>query len=69
MHLHSPPSPHEISTDCPCTGHCSTVLGDDVCRSCQRTLEEVTRWPQLSEEGRRAVNRRIALEQWEQTIV
>jgi len=53
--------------DCPCIGHCSTVLGDDVCRGCRRTLDEVTRWPQLSEEERRAVNRRIALEQWEQS--
>ncbi|MEJ1958966.1 MAG: DUF1289 domain-containing protein [Nitrosomonadales bacterium] len=68
MHSYSPPSPQEISSECPCIGHCTTVLGDDVCRGCQRTLEEVTRWPQMSEEERRAVNRRIALEQWEQSI-
>lgn len=68
MHLHSPPSPLEISADCPCTGHCSTALGDDICRSCQRSFEEVTRWPEMSEEERRAVNRRIALEQWEQSV-
>ncbi len=68
MHLHNPPSPLEISSDCPCTGHCSTALGDDVCRSCQRTFEEITAWPRMSEEERRAVNRRIALEQWEQSL-
>ncbi len=67
MHLHALPSLIEISADCPCTGHCSTALGDDVCRSCQRTFEEITHWPQMSEEERRAVNRRIALEQWEQS--
>jgi predicted Fe-S protein YdhL (DUF1289 family) len=68
MYPHSPPFPHEISSDCPCTGHCSTVLGDDVCRGCQRTLEEVIGWPQMSDEERRTVNRRIALERWEQSI-
>jgi len=44
-------------------------LGDDVCRGCQRTLEEITLWPQMTDEERRVVNRRIALEQWEQSIV
>ncbi len=56
-------APSEISSDCPCTGRCTTALGDDVCRSCLRTLDEVTRWPQMSEDERRAVNRRIALAQ------
>lgn len=51
----------ESSADCPCVGHCTTALGDDVCRSCLRTLEEVTRWPQMSDDERRAVNWRIAL--------
>ncbi len=69
MHLHALPSLIEISADCPCTGHCSTALGDDVCRSCQRTFEEITHWPQMSEEERRAVNLRIALEQWDQAIM
>lgn len=63
-----PDVPHEISADCPCIGHCSTALGDDVCRGCGRTFEEVTRWPAMSEDERRAVNRRIALEQWGQQL-
>ncbi len=67
MHLHSPLSPLEISADCPCTGHCSTALGDDVCRSCLRTFEEITAWPLMSEEERRAVNYRIALEAGQRT--
>jgi predicted Fe-S protein YdhL (DUF1289 family) len=55
------PSPiPEVSAECPCVGHCTTALGDDVCRSCLRTLDEVTRWPQMSEEERRLVNRRLA---------
>ncbi|MDR2195427.1 MAG: DUF1289 domain-containing protein [Gallionellaceae bacterium] len=50
----------EISADCPCIGHCTTALGDEVCRSCLRTLDEVTRWPMMDDEERREVNLRIA---------
>ena len=59
-------SPHKITSDSPCIGHCTTVLGDDVCRSCQRTFDEITRWVEMSEEERRQVNRRIALEKLKQ---
>ncbi|OIR17036.1 hypothetical protein GALL_28570 [mine drainage metagenome] len=59
-------SPHEITADSPCIGHCTTVLGDDVCRSCLRTFDEITRWVEMSEEERRQVNRRIALEKLKQ---
>ncbi len=58
----------EFSADCPCIGHCSTALGDDVCRGCGRTFEEVTRWPEMTEEERRAVNRRLALERGKQQL-
>lgn len=68
MLLHPPPALLEVTADCPCVGHCSTALGDDVCRSCLRTFEEITRWPALSEDERRAVNQRIALERWEQEV-
>jgi predicted Fe-S protein YdhL (DUF1289 family) len=50
----------EITTDSPCVGHCTTVLGDDVCRSCLRTFDEVSRWLEMSEQERKQVNRRIA---------
>ncbi|TAJ76430.1 MAG: DUF1289 domain-containing protein [Gallionellaceae bacterium] len=50
----------EVTADSPCSGHCTTVLGDDVCRSCHRTFEEITRWVAMSEEERCAVNQRIA---------
>ena len=52
--------PNKITADCPCVGHCTTALGDDVCRSCLRTLEEVIRWPEMTEAERRQVNQRIA---------
>ena len=51
----------EISAVSPCTGHCTTVLGDDVCRSCLRTFDEITRWVEMSDEDRRSVNFRIAV--------
>jgi predicted Fe-S protein YdhL (DUF1289 family) len=53
----------EITSDSPCSGHCTTVLGDDVCRSCLRTFEEITRWVEMSDAERCQVNRRIANEQ------
>lgn len=67
MPHHSANAHLEFNADTPCTGHCSTALGDDVCRSCLRTFDEITRWVEMNEEQRRAVNRRIALEQWEQS--
>jgi len=52
----------EITADSPCIGHCTTVLGDDVCRSCLRTFDEVNRWLEMNDDERRAVNRRISIE-------
>lgn len=52
-----------ITSASTCSGHCTTVLGDDVCRSCLRTFEEITRWVEMSEEERIQVNTRIAIEQ------
>ncbi|MFA6121805.1 MAG: DUF1289 domain-containing protein [Sideroxydans sp.] len=51
----------EITSDSPCSGHCTTVLGDDVCRSCHRTFEEITRWVEMNDTERCAVNQRIAI--------
>lgn len=47
------------TAECPCNGHCTTALGDDVCRSCHRTFDEVTRWPELSDAERIQINQRI----------
>jgi hypothetical protein len=57
---HFSTAPAEITSASTCTGHCTTVLGDDVCRSCLRTFEEITRWVEMSEEERIQVNTRIA---------
>jgi predicted Fe-S protein YdhL (DUF1289 family) len=52
--------PVEITAATPCNGHCTTVLGDEVCRSCLRTFDEITHWVAMSDDERRAVNGRIA---------
>lgn len=49
------------TSNSPCVGYCTTVLGDDVCRSCLRTFEEITHWVEMSDDERCAVNQRIAL--------
>ncbi|MDO9012432.1 MAG: DUF1289 domain-containing protein [Gallionella sp.] len=51
---------NSVTAESPCIGHCTTVLGDEVCRSCLRTFEEITRWIEMNDEERCAVNRRIA---------
>lgn len=56
------PVTDSITADSPCVGHCTTVLGDNVCRSCLRTFDEITRWVEMNEDERRAVNLRIALQ-------
>lgn len=47
-------------TASPCIGVCSTVIGDDICRGCGRTFEEVVNWHRYSDDQKRAVNRRLA---------
>ncbi|MEI7456313.1 MAG: DUF1289 domain-containing protein [Nitrosomonadales bacterium] len=54
-------SPKPVTAQSPCVGYCTTVLGDDVCRSCLRTFDEITRWVEMSDEERCAVNQRIAI--------
>jgi predicted Fe-S protein YdhL (DUF1289 family) len=54
-------TPAEVTADSPCIGHCTTVLGDEVCRSCLRTFDEVSRWLEMDDAERMQVNRRIAI--------
>ncbi len=49
-----------VTAESPCIGHCTTVLGDEVCRSCLRTFDEITRWIEMSDDERVAVNQRVA---------
>ncbi|MBU0689000.1 MAG: DUF1289 domain-containing protein [Gammaproteobacteria bacterium] len=67
MNSSLPHLPQDITAESPCIGHCSTVMGDEVCRGCSRTFDEVIRWVGMSDDERRDVNRRIAMEQWEQS--
>lgn len=53
--------PSSKTSESPCVGYCTTVLGDDVCRSCLRTFKEITDWVGMSDEERSAVNQRIAI--------
>ncbi|WP_192036866.1 DUF1289 domain-containing protein [Halomonas sp. YLGW01] len=41
----------------PCVGLCSTTVGDDVCRGCQRHADEIRDWPAYESEER---DRRLA---------
>ena len=46
----------------PCIAICSTSQGDDVCRGCGRTFEEVCKWLEMSDAEHDAVWQRIELE-------
>jgi hypothetical protein len=48
--------------DAPCIAICSTSQGDSVCKGCGRTFDEVQRWTAMSPGEKRAVWRRITLE-------
>ena len=48
--------------DAPCIAICSTSQGDDVCKGCGRSFEEVQLWPSLAPAAKRAVWRRITLQ-------
>ena len=45
--------------DAPCIAICSTSQGDDVCKGCGRTFDEVQRWPQMTPAEKRHAWRRI----------
>ena len=47
--------------DTPCIAICSTSQGDEVCKGCGRTFEEVQRWPEMTPAAKRTTWRRITL--------
>ena len=53
---------YETMPDAPCIAVCSTSQGDDVCRGCGRTFEEVQHWTAMTPAAKRAVWRRITQE-------
>jgi predicted Fe-S protein YdhL (DUF1289 family) len=48
--------------DAPCIAICSTSQGDDVCKGCGRTFEEVQHWTAMTPGQKRQVWRRITLQ-------
>lgn len=48
--------------DAPCIAICSTSQGDDLCKGCGRTFDEVQHWPVLTPVEKRAVWRRITMD-------
>ena len=48
--------------DAPCIAICSTSQGDDVCKGCGRTFQEVQLWPTMTPAQKRSTWRRITLE-------
>ncbi len=48
--------------DAPCIAICSTSQGDDVCKGCGRTFDEVQHWTSMSQAQKRSTWRRITME-------
>ena len=48
--------------DTPCIAICSTSQGDETCKGCGRSFDEVQHWPQMSPAHKRATWRRITLD-------
>lgn len=53
---------YECQPDTPCIAMCSTSQGDNHCKGCGRSFEEVQCWPSLSPYAKRAVWLRITSE-------
>lgn len=55
---------YESTPDTPCIAICSTSQGDDVCKGCGRSFDEVQGWPGMTPAEKRRVWRRIT---WDAT--
>ncbi len=53
---------YDTTPDTPCIAICSTSQGDAECKGCGRSFDEVQHWPEMSPGEKRAVWRRITLE-------
>jgi uncharacterized protein len=53
---------YESTPDTPCIAICSTSQGDDHCKGCGRSFDEVQHWPEMSPAAKRETWRRITLE-------
>ena len=53
---------YATTPDAPCIAICSTSQGDDICKGCGRTFEEVQRWPEMTPVEKRRTWRRITMD-------
>ncbi len=53
---------YRTTLDTPCIAICSTSQGDDICKGCGRTFEEVQLWQEMSPAEKRCTWRRITIE-------
>ena len=53
---------YDTTADTPCIAICSTSQGDEMCKGCGRTFEEVQNWPGMTPADKRSTWRRITLE-------
>jgi predicted Fe-S protein YdhL (DUF1289 family) len=53
---------YHSTPDTPCIAICSTSQGDEVCKGCGRSFEEVQKWTEMEPVQKRATWRRITLE-------
>lgn len=52
-------SGQRLDTASPCVGVCSVVLGDEICRGCGRTFQEVLEWNHYNDAQKREINQRL----------
>lgn len=50
---------NKTTIDNPCIGVCSTTYGDEICRGCKRTVEEIRDWNRYSKEQKENINKRL----------
>lgn len=53
---------YATTPDAPCIAICSTSQGDELCKGCGRTFDEVQHWPRMTPAEKRATWRRITLQ-------
>lgn len=53
---------YDTTPDAPCIAICSTSQGDELCKGCGRSFDEVQNWPVLTPGEKRATWRRITIE-------
>ena len=53
---------YDSTPDAPCIAICSTSQGDELCKGCGRTFDEVQNWPVMTPIEKRVTWRRISIE-------